>query len=80
MKDVLIPLSDAYIKEMKKKAENESDRVDALKNEKMRLRKEINKLEQKIEKTKQELAKEIKCRNLMIAVKENSLLSCCSSD
>ena len=73
MKDVLIPLSDAYIKEMKKKAENESDRVDALKNEKMRLRKEINKLEQKIEKTKQELAKEIKCRNLMIAVKEKSL-------
>ena len=73
MKDVLIPLSDAYVKEMKKRAEDESDRVDALKNEKMRLRKEINKLEQKIETTKQELAKEIKCRNLMIAVKEKSL-------
>ena len=73
LKTVIIPVTDAYLKHLQKVERKEQEAVKLLKYEKDKLRKEINKMELKIEKAKQALKKEIQCRNLMVKVKEKTI-------
>lgn len=74
LKTVIIPVTDAYLKHLQKVERREHEAVKLLKYEKDKLRKEINKLELKIEKAKQDLKKAIQCRNLMVKVKEKTII------